>query len=251
MSGGTCGQLRSPEILERIAVAALLRPSSVTRAEPGFGVSLQSLVGMKPQLPVIFFRDDPLEDREHPRVWPTVVGEHGDRLAADPNALIHFDPLQEQWDRVMAVNVKSIMLTSKYAVPQMKRTGGGAIINISSIAGLRANRSTPYTTSKAAVIGITQSMAGDHGRDGIRVNCIAPGLVYGPMVAPRMDAGLRERRREASPLGVEGNGWDVAWAAVFLASDEARWITGVVLPVDAGLLVTTPVTYDNLAQQQY
>ena len=158
---------------------------------------------------------------------------------------------EEQWDRIMAVNVKSIMLASKYAVPQMKRTGGGAIINISSIAGLRANRSTPYTTSKAAVIGITQSMAGDHGRDGIRVNCIAPGLVYGPMVAPRMDAGLRERRREASPLGVEGNGWDVAWAAVFLASDEARWITGVVLPVDAGLLVTTPVTYDNLAQQQY
>ena len=158
---------------------------------------------------------------------------------------------EEQWDRIMAVNVKSIMLASKYAVPQMKRTGGGAIINISSIAGLRANRSTPYTTSKAAVIGITKSMAGDHGRDGIRVNCIAPGLVYGPMVAPRMDAGLRERRREASPLGVEGNGWDIAWAAVFLASEEARWITGVVLPVDAGLLVTTPVTYDNLAQQQY
>jgi len=93
-------------------------------------------------------------------------------------------------------------------------------------------------------------MAGDHGRQGIRVNCIVPGLVYGPMVAPRMDEALRERRRDASLLGTEGTGWDVAWAAVFLASDEARWITGVALPVDAGLLVMSPVTNARLAQQK-
>src|SRR2546426_6324087 len=91
---------------------------------------------------------------------------------------------EEQWDRVMAVNVKSIMLTSKYAIPHMIRGGGGSIINIYSIAGLRANQSTPYSTSKAAVVGMTRSMAGDYGRQGIRVNCIVPGLVYGPMVAP-------------------------------------------------------------------
>src|SRR3989449_3769039 len=102
---------------------------------------------------------------------------------------------EEQWDRVMAVNVRSIMLTGKYAIPHMIRGGGGSIINISSIAGLRANQSTPYSTSKAAVIGITRSMAGDHGRQGIRGNCIVPGLVYGPMAAPRMDGALRERRR--------------------------------------------------------
>src|SRR5438094_793219 len=158
---------------------------------------------------------------------------------------------EEQWDRVMAVNVKSIMLTGKYAVPHMIRGGGGSIINISSIAGLRANQSTPYSTSKAAVIGITRSLAGDHGRQGIRVNCIVPGLVYGPMVAPRMDEALRARRRDASLLGTEGTGWDVAWAAVFLASDESRWITGVALPVDAGLLVTSPVTYARLAQPKF
>ena len=158
---------------------------------------------------------------------------------------------EEQWDRVMAVNVKSIMLTSKYAIPHMIRGGGGSIINISSIAGLRANQSTPYSASKAAVIGMTRSMAGDHGRQGIRVNCIVPGLVYGPMVAPRMDEALRERRREAAPLGTEGTAWDVAWAAVFLASDEARWITGVALPVDAGLLVMSPVTHARLAQQKF
>jgi len=158
---------------------------------------------------------------------------------------------EEQWDHIMAVNVKSIMLTSKFAVPAMAANGGGVIINISSMAGLRANSSTPYTTSKAAVIGITQSMAGDHGRQGIRVNCIAPGLIYGPMVAPRMHGDLREVRKQAAPLGTEGTGWDVGYAAVFLASDEARWVTGVVLPVDAGLLVTTPVTYETLNQQTF
>ena len=158
---------------------------------------------------------------------------------------------EEDWDRVMAVNVKSIVLAAKHAIPEMKKAGGGSIINISSVAGLRANQSTPYTTSKAAIVGLTRSMAGDHGRDGIRVNCILPGLIYGPMTAPRMDEDIRRRRREAGALGTEGTGWDVAWAAVFLASDESRWITGVALPVDAGLLAATPVTYARLAQQKF
>ena len=157
---------------------------------------------------------------------------------------------EEEWDRVMEVNVKSIMLTSRHAIPAMIESGGGSIINISSIAGLRANGTTPYSTSKAAVIGLTFSMAGDHGRDNIRVNCIAPGLVYTPMVAPRMDDELRRTRRESAPLGTEGTAWDVAWAAVYLASDESRWVTGVVIPVDAGLSVTTPVTSTPLAQHQ-
>jgi NAD(P)-dependent dehydrogenase (short-subunit alcohol dehydrogenase family) len=157
---------------------------------------------------------------------------------------------EEQWDRVMAVNVKSIMLAAKYAIPEMKKAGGGSIINISSVAGLRANQSTPYTTSKAAIVGLTRSMAGDHGRDGIRVNCILPGLIYGPMTAPRMDEEIRRKRREAGALGTEGTAWDVAQAAVFLASDESRWITGVALPVDAGFLVMSPTTNVRLAQQK-
>ena len=158
---------------------------------------------------------------------------------------------EEQWDKVMAVNVKSIMLAAKYAIPEMNKAGGGSIINISSVAGLRANQSTPYTTSKAAIVGLTRSMAGDHGRDGIRVNCILPGLIYGPMTAPRMDEEIRRKRREAGALGTEGTGWDVAWAAGFLASDEARWITGVALPVDAGFLVMSPTTSVRLAQQKF
>ena len=158
---------------------------------------------------------------------------------------------EEDWDTVMEVNVKGIFLASRYAIPCMIETGGGSIINISSTAGLRAHRSTAYSTSKAAVIGLTFSMAADHGRDNVRVNCIAPGLVYTPMVAPRMDDALRQQRREAAPLGTEGTAWDVAWAAVYLASNESRWVTGVVVPVDAGLSATTPITYAPLAQQQY
>ena len=159
---------------------------------------------------------------------------------------------EEDWDQVMAVNVKSIVLCSKYAIPRMIESGaGGCIINISSIAGLRAHSSTPYTASKAAVIGLTMTMAADHGPDGIRVNCIAPGLVYSPMVAPRMDDDLRRIRQNASPLRTEGDSWDVGYAALYLASDEARWVNGVTLPVDAGLTAVSPVTYQTLAQQQY
>ena len=159
---------------------------------------------------------------------------------------------EEDWDYVMAVNVKSIVLCSKYAIPRMMESGdGGCIINISSIAGLRAHSSTPYTASKAAVIGLTMTMAADHGPEGIRVNCIAPGLVYSPMVAPRMDDDLRRIRQNAAPLRTEGDSWDIGYAALYLASDEARWVNGVTLPVDAGLTAVSPVTYQTLAQQQY
>ena len=151
---------------------------------------------------------------------------------------------------VMTVNIKTMMLAAKAAIPKMMDSGdGGSIINISSIAGLRAHSSTPYSTSKAGVIGLTFSMAADHAKDNIRVNCIAPGLGYTPMVAPRMDADLREHRRSSAPMATEGTGWDIGYAALFLASDEARWITGIVLPVDAGLLAVTPATFTPMGQQ--
>jgi NAD(P)-dependent dehydrogenase (short-subunit alcohol dehydrogenase family) len=148
---------------------------------------------------------------------------------------------EETWDRVMQVNVKSLMLASKYAIPAMIESGGGSIVNIASVAAMRPNRLTPYATSKGAVIALTQAMATDHGRDGIRVNCVAPGPVFTPMVyAAGMTEELRERRREASLLKIEGTGWDVGNAVLFLASDEARYITGVVLPVDGGVMLATP-----------
>lgn len=157
--------------------------------------------------------------------------------------VIEIDP--DEWDHMMTINLKSMMLASRSAIPVMIETGGGAIINISSVAALRAIGDAAYTTSKAAVIGLTMTMAADHGRDGVRVNCIAPGLVYTPMVAYRLDPGLREHRRKASALGTEGTAWDVAWAAVFLASEEARWITGAVLPVEAGAIIAARDHYTH------
>ena len=154
------------------------------------------------------------------------------------------DVEEEVWDRVIDVNLKSMMLTSKYAIPAMIRGEGGSVINVSSIAGLRegsAGASAAYATSKGGVIALTTTMAVTHGRDNIRVNCIAPGHIYTPMVAGPMAEERRDLRRRAGPLGTEGTAWDIAYAALFLASDEARWISGVVLPVDAGLLATTPL----------
>ena len=147
---------------------------------------------------------------------------------------------EEVWDRVMAVNVKSMMLMGKFAIPAMATKKSGSIINISSISALRPRGLTPYSASKGAVIALTRAMAIDHAKDGIRVNCIAPGPVYTPMVYARgMSEELRDRRRRSSPLGIEGTGWDIGYAALFLASEEARFITGVVLPVDGGVTITS------------
>lgn len=148
---------------------------------------------------------------------------------------------EEDWDRIMAVNVKSIMLSGKFAVPVMTAQGSGSIINISSIGALRPRGLTAYSTSKGAVIALTRAMAVDHGKDGIRVNCIVPGPMFTPMVfASGMTEELRERRRQASLLKIEGTGWDIGYAAVFLASEEARFITGVILIVDGGVTITGP-----------
>ena len=149
---------------------------------------------------------------------------------------------EENWDKVLEVNLKSMMLTSKHSIPTMIKSGGGSIINMSSFVGLRSGSpfdSVPYSTSKGGIIALTTVMAAEHGKDNIRVNVIAPGFIYTPMVAGNMSDEQRDLRRRAAPLQTEGTAWDVAWAALFLASDESRWITGVVLPVDAGLITTT------------
>ena len=145
----------------------------------------------------------------------------------------------EDWDRVMVINLKSMMLASQSAIPRMIDSGGGSIINITSVAGIRAWSDAAYAASKAGIIGLTQTLAAEYGRHGIRANAIAPGAVYTPMVAWQLSEEAREIRRESTLLGTEGTAWDVAWAAVYLASDEARWVTGVLLPVDGGVTITS------------
>jgi len=145
---------------------------------------------------------------------------------------------EQEWDRIMAVDLKTMFLASQAAVPAMEKRGRGAITCVSSIAAMVGHGRTAYAAAKAGVIGFVTSLAVQLGPKGIRVNGIAPGQVWTPMVE-RLGAEARERRKKASPLGTEGSGWDVGWGAVYLASDEARWVTGHILVIDAGLTKTT------------
>jgi NAD(P)-dependent dehydrogenase (short-subunit alcohol dehydrogenase family) len=151
------------------------------------------------------------------------------------------DETQENWRRVMQVNVETMFLAAKHAIPAMIRGGGGAIVNVSSISALRPRGLTVYTVSKGAVIALTRAMAVDHGKDGIRVNCVAPGPVYTPMVYERgMSPAARDQRRRASVLGIEGTGWNIGHAVRFLLSDYAGYITGQTLVVDGGATLVGP-----------
>jgi NAD(P)-dependent dehydrogenase (short-subunit alcohol dehydrogenase family) len=151
---------------------------------------------------------------------------------------------EDDWDRVMRVNVKSMFLTCKHVLPQMERQGRGVIVNIASH---NAVRSLPviaiaYAASKAAVIAMTREVAMQYAAKGIRANAILPGLMDTPMVAAQLTGAyggdleeMRMRRAQLCPTGKQGDAWDTAHAALFLASEEARYITGTTLMVDGGI----------------
>src|SRR5919198_1323724 len=148
------------------------------------------------------------------------------------------DTTEEEWDRVLRVDLTSMFLATRSAAGVMVEGGGGSVICVSSVAALRGHGRTAYAAAKAGIIGFVRSVAVQMGPKGIRVNAIAPGRVWTPMVED-LGPQARERRRASSPLGTEGTGWDVGWGAVYLASDEARWVTGQTLVIDAGVTVTT------------
>ncbi|MBI2766105.1 MAG: SDR family oxidoreductase [Chloroflexi bacterium] len=147
----------------------------------------------------------------------------------------------EAFDRIVAVNLRGMWLACKHAIPAMRAQGGGSIVNISSMAVRSAYPYVGYKTTKAGVIALTENIAAANARYGIRANAILPGLMNTPMaIEARVAAGVpREQviaeRDQRVPLGRKmGTGWDVAYAALFLHSDEAGFITGVSLPVDGG-----------------
>lgn len=149
---------------------------------------------------------------------------------------------EESWERIFKVNLKSMFLTCKYVLPYMVQQECGSIVNISSVAAVCAVSMLAYKTSKAGVNALTHSIAMQYAKKGIRANVIMPGLMNTPMAIegisqfPGIDKEELIKRRDGMiPLkGGMGSGWDTAYAALFLASDEAKFITGAVLPVDGG-----------------
>lgn len=147
------------------------------------------------------------------------------------------------FDRILSVNLKGMWLTIKAAIPAMREQGGGAIVNISSLAGIAGGNQVAYEVSKAAVNRLTTSVAQSNAAKGVRCNAIMPGLMDTPMAVAGIaqasgqeQEAVRAARNARVPLGGKmGNAWDTAYAALFLASDEAGFITGAILPVDGGM----------------
>ena len=149
---------------------------------------------------------------------------------------------EDEWDHLFQTNLRSMVMAAQAAVPYMERAGGGSIINLSSIAAVRAYpaTSTAYTASKAGAIGLTVALAGQLGDRRIRVNAIAAGQVYTPLTAARMTPEDRKARATMAIIKEEGTAWDIGWTSVFLASDESRWITGQTIHVDGGISIQIP-----------
>jgi NAD(P)-dependent dehydrogenase (short-subunit alcohol dehydrogenase family) len=152
---------------------------------------------------------------------------------------------EADFDRTMSVNLKGTWMMCKAAIPVMREQGGGAIVNISSLASIAGGIQVAYEVSKAAVNRLTTSVAQSNARYGIRCNAILPGLMDTPMAVAgiarasgRDEEAVRQERNQRVPLGGKmGSAWDTAYAALFLASDESKFITGVLLPVDGGMSV--------------
>lgn len=157
-------------------------------------------------------------------------------------------PDEEAWSRVMNINLTSAMLMCRYAVPAMIKSGGGSIINISSIAGIRAHGGLAYGPSKAAMAALAREITVLYGRQGIRANTVAPGHVLTPLAMSLLPQEMRAKRRDVGPLGIEGDAWDVALAVRYLASDEARFVTGVHLAVDGGVTEIGPLAAHALIE---
>jgi NAD(P)-dependent dehydrogenase (short-subunit alcohol dehydrogenase family) len=147
---------------------------------------------------------------------------------------------EEQWDHTFNLNVRSVWLLSRAALPHMRKAGGGSIVNMASVLGIVAARNrAAYAPSKGAVVQLTKSMAIDHGHENIRVNAICPSFVETELTAHLVGqvadpVAFRRERAAAHPIGRLGQPEDVAGLAVYLASDESSWVTGAIFPVDGG-----------------
>ena len=173
---------------------------------------------------------------KHFRRLDIVVNNAGAVAVADAEKTTDAD-----WDKVVATNLTGTFLVSRAALPALRKGGGGSIINVGSVLGIVGRKQrVAYCAAKAGVIGLTKAMALDHAHENIRVNCICPAIVETEMAMQSLSRtpdpeGERKKRTSEIPLGRMGKPGDVAQMAVYLASDEASWITGVAYPLDGGL----------------
>ena len=195
----------------------------------------------------IFLKADVADEAQVKKVVNQTLSRYGKVNIVVNNAginLVKFldDTTEEEWDRVMAVNVKSIFFFVKYTVPLMREVGGGSIVNVGSIGSLVGQFKTPaYIASKGAVLLLTKSLALDYGRDQIRVNCVCPGITDTPMLRQHLESlpdaeEVIKQRIDRVPLGRLLQSEDIARAILYLASDDSAGVSGASLLVDAGIL---------------
>jgi len=197
------------------------------------------------------FGADLAEESSCQRIVDAAVARYGgvDILinnAAISNPRSILDTTSEMYHQIIAVNLTAPFMLSKAAIPVMIERGGGAIVHISSITAIRGQGGrghTAYATSKAGLSGLMVDLADSFGKNGIRVNCILPGIIDTPMRTATIIQGGHDPKKlnlvSKVPLGIEGDAWDVARAALFLAGPDGRYLSGVLLPVDGGTTSTS------------
>jgi 3-oxoacyl-[acyl-carrier protein] reductase len=186
-----------------------------------------------------FVAADVSREEDVSRLVSTAVESYGGLHILVNNAICAGKPiLDNEWEPIVAVGFHGLWLCTRAALPEMKRAGGGSIVNISSVNGLMGfSTEHVYSGVKAGIIGLSRSLACEVGRDGIRVNCICPGTIVTEIWQPQIDADpdLLDRLAKLYPIGRLGRPEDIADAALYLAGDEASFVTGAVLVIDGGL----------------
>ena len=232
------------------------RATAIRMAEEGAAVAILDILDAEGlelveslrerELPVAWWRCDVSSEREVQAAMQAVVEHFGriDVLVNNAGVAGVDKPTHElteaEWDRVQAINVKGVFFCTKHAIPHLRRAGGGSIINLSSIYGLVGGPDVPpYHASKGAVRLMSKTDALIYAPDRIRVNSIHPGFIWTPMVEGHLSGqGDLEEGRKATaalhPLGRIGEPDDIAWGAVYLASDESKFVTGSELVIDGG-----------------